>query len=381
MAKVQAYQTGSITEAVVAFAAFARAHGLNTGIQETRDALEAAATGILSDRNGFKCALKAIFCNSPEECLLYDQLFMLFWDTNPVDRNAEKARASVQGNIQKKTNASLVMLGRSQVPPREEEEARNVTGANEAERLKKTDLSLLSEMESDQLEEIARRLFREMAVRMRRRTHSRTGTGDIHLRRTIRNSLGSGGEPIDLFYRTRKPKKKRLIVLLDVSGSMDKYSFFLLRFIYALREQFRQLEAFIFSTSLKRVTPALKSRQMAQVLRNIGEEADNWSSGTRIGLCLKQFSELYGKRMLNGSPVVLILSDGLDTGDPSLLGAELSKIKQRSKRVIWLNPLKGMKGYEPLARGMQAALPSIDDFRSAHNLESLLELEKLLDDA
>jgi uncharacterized protein with von Willebrand factor type A (vWA) domain len=162
---------------------------------------------------------------------------------------------------------------------------------------------------------------------------------------------------------------------------MDKYSFFLLRFICALREHFRQLEAFVFSTSLKRITKALDTRDLSSVFRNISEHADNWSSGTRIGECLQHFSESYGKRMLNGSPVVIILSDGLDTGDVGLLKTELEKIHRRAKRVIWLNPLKGSKDYAPLAKGMKAALPSIDDFRSAHNLDSLLELENILSNA
>jgi uncharacterized protein with von Willebrand factor type A (vWA) domain len=125
----------------------------------------------------------------------------------------------------------------------------------------------------------------------------------------------------------------------------------------------------------------LDKQNLGTVLKNISEHADNWSSGTRIGECLQHFSDSYGKRMLNGSPVVLILSDGLDTGDADLLGTELQKIHRRAKKVIWLNPLKGSKGYAPLAKGMKAALPSVDDFRSAHNLESLLELENILSNA
>jgi uncharacterized protein with von Willebrand factor type A (vWA) domain len=198
------------------------------------------------------------------------------------------------------------------------------------------------------------------------------------MRRTIRKSISSGGEPIYLFHNLKKPKKQRLIVFLDISGSMDKYSFFLLRFICALRDHFRQLEAFVFSTTLKRISKGMQSRQLDTVLNNISDNLDHWSSGTRIGECLQQFNDQFGKRMLNGSPTVLILSDGLDTGDVQLLGTALQKMHTKSKRIIWLNPLKGMKDYQPLARGMQAALPSIDDFRSAHNLESLLELENLL---
>lgn len=380
MTKQQAYQSSSLSEGIVAFAQFVRSHGFHVGIQETQDALQAAATGLLDDRDDFRMALKTLFCTSPEERLVFEKLFLLFWDTNPIDLEERKGKTSVQGTFNKKANASVVMLGQGKTESTEEE-AKNVSGANAAERLKKTDLSLLNQMEAAELEEIARKLCQQMAVRLRRRMKQHSRLGSINLRRTIRKSIGFGGEPIDLYFRLQTPKKQRLIVLLDVSGSMDKYSFFLLRFICALRENFRQLEGFIFSTSLKRITHALQPQHLDTVLRIISDQADNWSSGTKIGECLQQFNDKYGKRMLNGSPVVLVLSDGLDTGDATILGAELKKIQQRSKRVIWLNPLKGMQGYQPLARGMQAALPSIDDFRSAHNLESLLELENLLANA
>lgn len=205
--------------------------------------------------------------------------------------------------------------------------------------------------------------------------------GRINLRRTIRHSISYGGEPIELYRKSQKPKKQRLIVLLDVSGSMDKYSFYLLRFICALKEQFRQLEAFLFSTQLLRVTKALQLNRIDQILQTVSDQAEHWSGGTRIGTCLGKFNERYGKLLLNGSPIVLILSDGLDTGTPEELQKELKYIKGKARKLIWLNPLKGMKGYAPIAKGMSAALPAIDEFRSAHNLESLLELENILQDA
>jgi hypothetical protein len=167
-------------------------------------------------------------------------------------------------------------------------------------------------------------------------------------------------------------------MLLDVSGSMDKYSFFLLRFVFALRQNFRQLEAFIFRTKLIRISEILTYNQLDYATEILSQQVDNWSSGTKIGGCLDEFYEKYGKRILNGSPTFVILSDGLDTGDPKLLGKTLQKIQLITKRVVWLNPLKGMKNYEPIQRGMSAALPSVDDFRSAHNLNSLLELETIL---
>ncbi|MCU0381171.1 MAG: VWA domain-containing protein [Chitinophagaceae bacterium] len=376
----QAYSARGITESIVAFAQFARGHGLNIGLTETQEALRAADLGLLGDKNRFRFALKSLFCHSPEECNLYDWLFTLYWDTNPTDLRDRKNETRLQGMVEKKANATLVMLGQGKSEAAEED-AKTVTGANEAERLKKADLAKISEIDAAALEKIAEKLFREMAVRLRRRMKQDRRQGQINLRRTIRRSIAFGGEPLDLLRKSRTPKRQRLVVLLDVSGSMDKYSFFLLRFICALKENFRQMDAFVFSTSLVRISRALQLRRLDLVLDVISRQAGDWSGGTRIGLCLQEFRERYGKQVLNGSPVVLVMSDGLDTGDPMVLEQQLSAIRSRCKKLIWLNPLKGMQGYQPIAKGMKTALPLVNDFRSAHNLESILELENILEDA
>ncbi|TAE33004.1 MAG: VWA domain-containing protein [Cytophagales bacterium] len=375
--KLQAFATNSLTESIVAFAQFVRSHGLNVGIQETQDALLAAGTGLLASRLELKNALKALFCTSPEERLIYDRLFGLYWDTNPIDLRENKNKTTTQGAVLKKTNTTLVLLGSGKTPDTFKE-AKTVSGANETELLRKTDFTKVSEVEARKLEEIAQRLFREIAMRLRRRMKESKTNGNVNLRRTIRRSLPYGGEPLDLFRRARKPKKQRLIVLLDVSGSMDKYSFFLLRFIVALREHFRQLEAFVFSTTLIRISKAIQCNQIDTVLDLMNQQANNWSGGTKIGECLEVFYDTYSKRTLNGSPTVIILSDGLETGSPEKLGEQMQRIHRRAKKVVWLNPLKGMTGYEPIARGMAAALPSVDEFKAAHNLNSLLELETIL---
>jgi len=375
--KQQAYAAANITESIVAFAQFARSHGLNIGIQETEDALQSADYGLLKNRNQFRSALKALYCHSPEEREIFEKLFLLFWDTNPMNLQETKSSTSVRGWVEKKTNTSLVMLGRGKTE-RDMEEGKSISGASETERLKKTDFSFLSVMESKLLEEIARKLFQQMALRLRRRMKESQHGGQINLRRTIRRSIGYGGEPLELLRKSQRPKKTRLIVLLDVSGSMDRYSYFLLLFICALRENFRQLESFIFSTSLIRISKVLRSGSIVKILSVISEQADNWSGGTRIGACLQTFNEKYSRQLLNGSPTIILFSDGLDTGPSAQLVDELQKIHRRSRRLIWLNPLKGTAGYSPTASGMKAALPEVDDFLSAHNLNSLLELENLL---
>ena len=374
--KIQAFSTNSISESIVAFAQFARSHGMNVGIQETQDAFLALNEIKLTNRNSFKYTLKPLFCTSPEEGKLFEKLFLLYWDTNPIDLN-DKSKTIIKGAQKKKQPGSIVMLGEGKKETRIEE-GKNVAGASETERLRKTDFSKINDIDAKLLEQIADKLFKEMALRLRRRMKENRRRGQINLRRTIRRSISSGGEPIDLFYRGQKPKRQRLVVLLDVSGSMDKYSFFLLRFVFALRENFRQLEAFIFSTKLVRITGAVLENQLEYATALLSRQVDNWSSGTKIGKCLEEFNERYGKRILNGSPTMIILSDGLDTGDPEILRNELKKIHGKTRKIVWLNPLIGMKDYQPIQKGMEAAIPCIDDFRAAHNLESLLELENIL---
>jgi len=162
---------------------------------------------------------------------------------------------------------------------------------------------------------------------------------------------------------------------------MDKYSFYLLRFIFSLRSHFQNVEAFTFSTRLIRITEYLDRKNIQESLAVLKYQSNNWSSGTKIGESLKHFNELFAKRILNGRTLTILLSDGLETGDTQILKQEIEKIKLRTKKLVWLNPLKGMEGYEPIQRGMKVTLPSVDHFGASHNINSLLALESILIDA
>jgi uncharacterized protein with von Willebrand factor type A (vWA) domain len=365
----------NLTAAIIGFMQYARSEGLPVGVGETQEALQAGALGLLEQQRAFAHALRAICCTGPEEIEKFDRLFARFWG----ERGSEiKSRTTYknQSNLQKKSPGSLVWMGVGQQQENEEqEEGKNVSGANAVERLRKTDFSKVAEMDSELLEELAMQLWKQMSRRLKRKLKTSRRRGQLDLRQTIRANISRGGEPIDLRRRQRQPQKQRLIILLDVSGSMDKYSFFLLRFIWSLRAHFEKVEAFIFSTHLLRITEWLDAKDLQRTLSVLSLQAHHWSSGTKIGACLQAFNEQYAKQALNGQSTTIILSDGLDTGEPELLARELEKIKLRTRRLIWLNPLKGMQGYEPLAKGMAAALPAIDVFNSAHNLDSLLELE------
>jgi uncharacterized protein with von Willebrand factor type A (vWA) domain len=233
-----------------------------------------------------------------------------------------------------------------------------------------------AELNKDELVELAE-LMRHLRVsvpsrRTRRREPARRGTPD--LRRTLRRSFRTGGEPVERAWRERRRRRRRLVLLLDVSGSMADYSRALVLFARAALQADTRWEAFCFGTRLTRVTRALGAPDAKEALRRAAEEVVDWNGGTRIGDALHA---LMRTNVLRGS-VVVICSDGLDVGEPDLLKAEMARLARLAHRIVWLNPLKEDPSYEPLARGMRAALPHVDEFASGHNLASLEAVAKRL---
>ena len=228
----------------------------------------------------------------------------------------------------------------------------------------------------EELEQIAALLAQLSLTVPRRRTRrfgpARSGVPD--LRRTLRRSFRTGGEPLDRRFRARRQRRRRLVLVLDVSGSMADYSRALLVFAHAALRADRRWEAFCFGTRLTRVTRALAVTRPDEALDRAADEVVDWNGGTRIGECLKELLDEYGHRGLVRGAVIVLCSDGLEIGDPELLAEQMARLSRLAYRVIWLNPLKGDAAYEPLARGMHAALPFVDVFAAGHNLASLEEL-------
>jgi uncharacterized protein with von Willebrand factor type A (vWA) domain len=234
-------------------------------------------------------------------------------------------------------------------------------------------------------EEIRMLLARKAAVLLvgERRTHrlgrSRRGLPD--LRRTLRRSLVHGGELLSWERQSPRLKPRRLVVLADVSGSMEPYTRMLLLFLYGLTAlERRNVEVFLFATRLTRVTLELGGGDAERALEAVSRAVPDWSGGTRIGEAIRTFNLLWSRRVLKSSSVVLIVSDGWDRGDPGLVAREMARLQLSCHRLLWLNPLQASPGYEPLARGMRAARPYIDDFLPAHNVESLVQLARRLEE-
>ncbi|MEJ2585082.1 MAG: VWA domain-containing protein [Robiginitalea sp.] len=368
-------------ERLIDFTFYCRERQFMLGPQDTREAFDIAERGYWLDRKLFQYSLKAIFCKRKEHFERFDEMFDRFWSRYYQEKLEARKKTIKQIKKEPETD-TLIFLGAKFNKPRQEKdqkEAKQTKGANEQLRLRMTDFSKVDIADKKRLEELAEELFHQMSMRFKRRLES-ANKGNIDIRRTVRHSISKGGLMLDLAYKKKRKEKRKVVFLLDVSGSMDTYSYYLLRYVMVLRKYFRELEFFTFSTHLTHVTPLLRAQNEQQVLKAVGKNVHSWSSGTKIGESLTEFLSKYGHKFLSQKHVVVILSDGLETGSVTQLKEAVGTIRRKCKTLIWLNPLKGMKDYQPIQKGMVNVMPHLDAFESAHNLDSLLKLEKLLMD-
>jgi uncharacterized protein with von Willebrand factor type A (vWA) domain len=339
------------TETLTAFGRALRAEGLAVGTGRIETFCR--ATALLGPRDLY-WAGRATLVARPQEIPVYDRVFGGFFG-GPHGSAAVRVR----------------LVG----PLREREVDLGLASPVEVLREKS-----FARCSPEELAEIAALMARvPVAVpprRTRRTVAARKGTPD--LRRTLRRSFRTGGEPLDRAWRRRRVRPRRLVLVLDVSGSMADYSRALLMFSHAVLRSDRRFEAFCFGTRLTRVTRALATAELDEALDRASAEVVDWNGGTRIGESLKRLLDEYGHRGLARGAEVIICSDGLDVGDPELLAAQMARLSRLAHRVIWLNPLQEDPAYEPLARGMRAALPYVDVFASGHNLASLEEVAAVL---
>jgi hypothetical protein len=367
-----------VQQIIVEFCRFARDCGLPAGVKESLDALRAAEAVGIGERDKLKYALRAVICSSKPDWDLFADVFAAFWDqaeanARLMQRKSKRAKSQNESELrQQSVGEPLVGQGNPQMT---EGEGKAVLGATAHERLKKSDFFQLTDVDMAELERISLRLLQQMSLRISRRIRNIARHGRIDLRRTIRQGISRGGDLIDLSFRRRKLQQLKLVILLDVSGSMNPYSIFFVRFAYALQKYVKRVDTFLFSTQLTEITAALRARQLRDALDALGDHAAGWFGGTKIGESLRELNRQHGRRLFSRDTVFMILSDGWDTGAPEMLAAELGTIKRKVRKLIWLNPLLGMADYQPITRGMSAAMPYIDVFAPAHNLESLLNLE------
>jgi len=246
--------------------------------------------------------------------------------------------------------------------------------------LRKKDFSQFTDAEVAEARRIIESMTWKLGTRKTRRLEKATNGDYIDYRRTLRASMKHHGVPLELRRRRRKDRMRPLILICDISGSMDRYSRLLLRFVHALEHGLDTVEVFVFSTRLTRITRELRKRDVDSAVEEVVKSVDDWSGGTRIGEAIKTFNFKWSRRVLRSGATVIMISDGWDRGDPVLLSREMGRLQRSCRRLIWLNPLLGAPGYQPLTQGIRAALPYVDAFLPIHNLESLEALARMLGD-
>jgi len=366
-----------------------RDNGFALGLGETSDGLRVLASPAADRASILKPALRALFSANRTDWDRFDRIFEAYWlgrgmrrsqiaasSHSPRSRPERAALTSAQGSS---SEPDHVERGEGPEDASSSEGRGRRGGASRAETLARIDVRRITDPEEvAAAHQLAERLARRMRARLVRRQRARARGRRLDLRRTIHRNISHGGTPIDLVWRRRKTKPLRLVILLDASGSMSLYTAFFLRFIHGVVDAFREAEAFVFHTRLAHVSPSLRERDAERALQRLALMADGIGGGTRIGESLATFNRWHAARVIHSRTAVMIVSDGYDTGEPETLAQEMYRLRRRCRRIIWLNPLIGWEGYAPEARGMQAALPYLDLFAAAHNLESLAALEPYL---
>jgi uncharacterized protein with von Willebrand factor type A (vWA) domain len=337
-------------------------------------------------RADFYYAARTLLVHEREDLPLFDEAFELFWRKPP-----ERWDAAWQGLSRSRRRPGPAITHPSLEETPENGDSASMSGQeitavevtrtySNRELLRHKNFAEMNASESEAVQQLISQLL--WNVSERRTLRKRPGKGHlIDLRRTLRHSLRSEGEIFRWSYRRPKQKPRPLVVIADISGSMERYTRLLLHFIYGMKAALEQpVEAFVFGTRLTRITRPLQIRDLDLALKNVGLLVNDWAGGTRIGESLKTFNFEWGRRVLGRGAIVLLISDGWDRGDVELLKREMSRLRRNCHRLIWLNPLLGAPDYEPLTRGIRAALPYIDDFLPVHNLASLEDLAKRLMD-
>lgn len=368
-----------------------RDNGFIAGLAETSDALIVLASPASLSPSRLRPALRAIFCSNKADWEKFDDIFDAFWlgrgvksatrISGVLQKNPPGMESSKSGDRPGNPDGAPDHVQRRMGPDNEtgENSPGLREGASRADSLAKTDFRhLANPADLAEAHAVAARLAKAMRVRLTRREQARSRGRHIDLRRTIHKSIAHGGTPLELVWRQRKNKPLRLVVLLDASGSMSMYSAVFLRFMHGILDSFREAEAFVFHTRLVHISPALRERDATRAVERMSLLAQGVGGGTRIGESLATFNRWHARRAIHSRTCVMIVSDGYDTGSAEQLGREMAALHRRCRRIAWLNPMIGWRDYAPEAAGMKAALPHVDLFAPAHNLESLQALEPYL---
>jgi uncharacterized protein with von Willebrand factor type A (vWA) domain len=362
----------AVVRHVVTFGRILREAGLEVGPGRLADALAGLDLVDLARQEDVYWVLRQTLVSRHEDLELFDRAFRAWFLRAPTAPGEQRRQPEV---VRLERKAAERRQGEARAGEEGEEAA---LGWSPEEVLRRKDFAQLTREEFEHvarlMAEIARTRPRRRSRRLRRHHRGR----ELDMRGLVRASLATGGDAVERAFRQRIHVPRKLVVICDVSGSMEAYSRALVLFLHALVRSGRGVETFAFGTRLTRLTPELRGRDPEQALQAAARRVVDWSGGTRIGASLKTFNDEWGRRALTRGAVVLIVSDGWEREDAALVGREMGRLARQAYAVIWVNPLKGHPDYQPLAGGMRAALPYIDRFLPGHNLASLEELAEVL---
>src|SRR5499427_7368667 len=378
----QAPATGRLAENIVHFARALRVAGIPVGPGAVMDALAAVRAAGLGTRDDFYWTLHAVFVKRHEHSLLFEQAFRIFFRRRGrldelmaamLPQAPPREDEKPPPGAQRVQEALLKSLGEGERKPPEVEVDARLT-VSDRELLQKKDFAQMTAAEILAAKEAIKRLVLSVdEVRTRRLAPHRHGHL-VDMRRTLRASLKAGGAVIDLKYRGPRAKSPPLVALLDISGSMSQYTRLFLHFLHAVTDARKRVHTFLFGTRLTNVTRALKAKDPDEALAAVAANVADWSGGTRIASSLHAFNKLWARRVLTEGAIVLLITDGLERDPDDRLAFEIDRLHRSCRRLIWLNPLLRYEGFEAKAKGVQAMLPHVDEFRPVHNLDSLTDL-------
>jgi uncharacterized protein with von Willebrand factor type A (vWA) domain len=373
---------------MMAFGRALKQLGVKVSLSQVLDASRSADLVDIAERNDFRALLRANLISQKEDFPVFDMLFDCFWreqsyervpmETMDIQGTPTESQAPEGGDEEGgMEEAASEALAQENVPLENLDEFAVPTYSAQ-ELMNRKDFSEMSVEESRAIARAILLIATKIATQISRRKKIARKGAVVDPRSTMRRSMKYGGEVIELAHRKRRIKKTKVVLLCDVSGSMDCYSRFLIQFMYGLQNELWGVETFVFSTSLSRITHLIRTKNIVDALEKISGSILGWSGGTNIGRSLHTFNRNFAPSMVTHRTVVVVISDGWDRGDVSLLEKEMQDIKRRAKKIIWLNPLLASENYEPLCKGMQAALPYLDLFLSVHNVNSLVSLGRTL---
>ena len=383
-----------------------RRAGLPLGSGQVISFVEAMGAINPARRDDVYHAARATLVTRPEQFPLFNAEFARFWrrlvseEAIPIEAYVSTAdeasmplaeaaqtrrgeqRPGEAGTVEKERTLIAVDASDGAEPAGENEEieapAEDVLIFSAREVLRKKDFAQFTPEEATEARRIIEQMDWRLGTRETRRRERAPHGEFIDYRATLRRSLRHGGVPLELRRRRRKVRMRPLVLICDISGSMDRYSRLLLRFVHALKHGLDAVDVFVFGTRLTRITRQLRKRDVDDAITEVVRAVEDWSGGTRIGDAIKTFNYRWSRRVLRSGATVVIISDGWDRGDPILLAREMARLQRSCRRLIWLNPLLGAPGYQPLTQGIRAALPFVDEFMPVHNLQSLEALADIL---